>query len=146
MSEKISLDSSAKNIIFYRYADVLLYLAEAANEIGKTAEALGFLEQVRHRARSNATDVNVLPIVTETDKNRLRDLIWHERRVELAGEGQRFWDLARQGRLGKVMKAYSRKYNSIKGQNFIEGKNELLPIPDDQIIVSNGALSQNPRY
>ncbi len=135
-----------KNIIFYRYADVLLYLAEAANEIGKTAEALGFLEQVRHRARSNATDVNVLPIVTETDKNRLRDLIWHERRVELAGEGQRFWDLARQGRLGKVMKAYSRKYNSIKGQNFIEGKNELLPIPDDQIIVSNGALSQNPRY
>lgn len=90
--------------------------------------------------------MNVLPIVTETDKNRLRDLIWHERRVELAGEGQRFWDLARQGRLGKVMKAYSRKYNSIKGQNFIEGKNELLPIPDDQIIVSNGALSQNPRY
>lgn len=66
--------------------------------------------------------MNVLPIVTETDKNRLRDLIWHERRVELAGEGQRFWDLARQGRLGKVMKAYSRKYNSIKGQNFIEGK------------------------
>ena len=44
------------------------------------------------------------------------------------------------------MKAYSRKYNSIKGQNFIEGKNELLPLPDDQIIVSNGALSQNPRY
>ncbi len=135
-----------KNIIFYRYADVLLYMAEAANELGKTTEALDFLEQVRSRARLNATQENVLPRITETEKLKLRDLIWHERRVELAGEGQRFWDLARQGRLGKVMKAYSQKYNSIKGQNFVDGKSELLPIPEDQVTLSNGALEQNPGY
>ena len=135
-----------KNIIFYRYADVLLYMAEAANELGKTTEALDYLEQVRSRARLNATADNVLPKITETGKDKLRDLIWHERRVELAGEGQRFWDLARQGRLGSIMKAYSQKYNSIKGKNFVEGKSELLPIPEDQVTLSNGALEQNPGY
>ena len=44
------------------------------------------------------------------------------------------------------MKAYSQKYNSIKGQNFVEGKSELLPIPEDQVTLSNGALEQNPGY
>ncbi len=135
-----------KNIIFYRYADVLLYVSEAANELGKTDEALKYLELVRARARSNATGSNVLPKITETDKSKLRDLIWHERRVELACEGQRFWDLVRQGRAGKVMKAYSTKYNSIKGQNFVEGKSEILPIPESQITVSNGTMEQNPGY
>lgn len=135
-----------KNIIFYRYADVLLYLAEAANELGKSAEALNFLEQVRNRARTNAADPNILPRITETDKTKLRDLIWQERRAELACEGQRFWDVARQGRLGKVMKNYSQKYNSIKGQKFVEGKSELLPIPEDQVTLSNGAMEQNPGY
>lgn len=133
-----------KNIIFYRYADVLLYLAEAANEIEKTAEALSFLEQVRGRARADAADL--LPKITETDKVKLRELIWKERRSELACEGQRFWDLARQGRAGKVMKAYSQKYNSLKGQNFMEGKSELFPIPEDQVTLSNGAMEQNPNY
>ena len=76
----------------------------------------------------------------------LLEVIKHERRVELAGEGQRFWDLARQGRLGSIMKAYSQKYNSIKGKNFVEGKSELLPIPEDQVTLSNGALEQNPGY
>lgn len=135
-----------KNLIFYRYADVLLYLAEASNELGKTSEALNFLEQVRGRARSNATSENILPEIIETDKVKLRELIWNERRVELACEGQRFWDLVRQGRAGKVMKAYSQKYNSLKGQNFVEGKSEVFPIPEDQVTLSNGAMEQNLGY
>lgn len=135
-----------KNIIFCRYADVLLYLAEAANEIGKTGEALDFLEQVRGRARMNATEENVLPRITQTDKTQLRELIWKERRAELACEGQRFWDLVRQGRAGKVMKAYSVKYNSIKGRDFTEGKSEVFPIPEAQVTVSNGTMEQNPGY
>jgi len=143
---QIDQSDCPKNIIFSRYADVLLYLAEAANELGKTSEALDFLERVRSRARSNAEDPDVLPKVTETGKDALRDLIWHERRVELACEGQRFWDLLRQGRAGKIMKAYSTKYNSLKGRNFVEGKSELQPIPLAQVTVSNGTMEQNPGY
>ncbi|HYQ56368.1 MAG TPA: RagB/SusD family nutrient uptake outer membrane protein [Draconibacterium sp.] len=135
-----------KNIGFYRYADVLLYMAEAANETNKPGEALGYLEQVRSRARSNAAGENVLPEITETGKDALRQLIWQERRVELACEGQRFWDLARQGRAGTVMKAYAEKYDSYKGQYFVEGVNEIFPIPRDQVEISNGTMDQNFGY
>jgi tetratricopeptide (TPR) repeat protein len=144
---QIDQSDCPKNIIFARYADVLLYMAEAANEIGKTTEALGYLEQVRGRARANSSDpATCLPKVTETDKGKLRDLIWHERRVELACEGQRFWDIVRQGRAGAIMKAYSQKYNSLKGRNFEVGKSELQPIPLAQITISNGTMEQNPGY
>lgn len=135
-----------KNIIIMRYADVLLYMAEACNELGRTTEALKYLEQVRQRARSNAEDANVLPPITTTDQTQLRSVIWHERRVELACEGQRFWDLVRQGRAGQVMKSYSTKYKSIKGQSWQDGKSEILPIPEDQVTLSNGTLKQNPKY
>ena len=135
-----------KNIIFYRYADLLLYLAEAANELGKTDEALAYLEQVRGRARSSSADQNVLPVVNERDKDLLRQMIWHERRVELACEGQRFWDLVRQKRAGSVMRAYSSKYSSIKGQSFVDGKSEIFPIPGTQVTLSNGTMEQNPGY
>lgn len=143
---KIDQSDCPKNIIFARYADVLLYLAEAANELGKTSEALDFLEQVRARARSNADNPDVLPRVTETNKEALRNLIWHERRVELACEGQRFWDIVRQGRAGTLMRAYAAKYNSLKGRNFIDGISEIQPIPLDQVTVSNGTMEQNPGY
>jgi len=135
-----------KNVILLRYAGILLYMAEAANELGYTAEALGYLEQVRGRARSNSTDPNVLPEITETDKELLRELIWHERRVEMACEGDRFYQLVRQGRAGEVMRAYSQKYNSYKGQSFVDGVNEIFPIPQSEIDASKGALVQNPGY
>ena len=143
---QIDQSDCPKNIIFYRYADVLLYLAEAANETGKTAEALAYLEQVRARARANAENPDALPEIKETGKEALRDLIRHERRVELACEGQRFWDLVRQGRAGDVMRNYSLKYNSLKGQYFVDGKSELFPIPADQVTVANGTMEQNPGY
>lgn len=135
-----------KNVIFYRYADLLLYIAEAANEIGKPDEALLYLEQVRGRARSNSMDVTVLPRITESGKDALRLLIWHERRVELACEGQRFWDLVRQKRAGTIMRAYSANYKSIKGQFFVDGKSEIFPIPGTQVTLSNGTMAQNPGY
>ncbi len=143
---QIDQSDCPKNIIFARYADVLLYLAEAANELGRASEALDLLEQVRSRARNNSDDPTILPRITETGKDALRDLIWRERRTELACEGQRFWDLVRQGRAGTVMRAYSVKYNSLKGRNFIDGKSELQPIPLDQITISNGTMEQNPGY
>lgn len=147
-AQRSQLDQSdnPKNIIVMRYADVLLYLAEAANETGKPVEALDYLERVRGRARSNSTDPTVLPRIVETGKDALRQIIWHERRVELADEGQRFWDIVRQKRAGSVMRAFSSIYNSTKGKAFIDGVSEIFPIPADQVTVSDSKLEQNPGY
>lgn len=168
--EKRAPDESdtPNNIMFCRYADVLLMYAEALNENGKSTEALKYLEQVRDRARGGE---DVLPAVTTTDKAALRDAIWHERRVELAGEGQRFWDICRQGRAADVMTAFYNKYKdgvdvdycvldgnitvatmtkikwtTTKGRSFKKGVSELCPIPQAAISSSNNTFEQNPGY
>ncbi len=70
--------------------------AEACNELGESREALDKLEMVRARARRTVhpADMTVgLPEITETGKEKLREIIWNERRIELALEGHRFFDL-----------------------------------------------------
>ncbi len=128
--------SGPGNIRLLRYADVLLIAAEALNENGKTADALKYLNLVRARARGGAK--GILPDVTTTDKVTLRNAIWHERRVELGLEQHRWFDLVRTGRAGDVMKKL--------GKNFVVGKHELLPIPQTEIDLSAGAITQNPGY
>ena len=105
-------DNLGKNLIVLRYADILLYMAETCNELGKTDEALRYLEMVRGRARNCAASKNVLPVIKETNQSALRELIYKERRVELAMEYNRYYDLARTGRLYDTMKAYYEKYES----------------------------------
>ncbi len=122
------------NIRLLRYADVVLMAAEAQNENGKTAEALKNLNAVRKRARGSLPET-VLPAITETDKTKLRNLIWHERRSELGMEQQRWFDLARTGRLADALKK--------NGKPFVVGKHELFPIPQQEIDLSAGALTQN---
>jgi hypothetical protein len=119
-----------KNLRILRYAEVLLMNAEASNELGLTSDALTSLNKVRARAK--------LPAVGSLSQTALRDTIWHERRVELAMEYDRFFDIVRQGRAGKLLRA--------QGKNFVDGKNELYPIPTDQIQLSGGRLTQNPGY
>ncbi|MDD4655371.1 MAG: RagB/SusD family nutrient uptake outer membrane protein, partial [Bacteroidales bacterium] len=157
--EKRSKDDQSdqpKNIIILRYADVLLFLAEASNELGKTGEAQKYLEMVRARARNSAPVgvENVLPPVTAAGKEDLRNAIWHERRVELAMEYNRMYDLVRQGRAGQVMQAYYQKYKDVnhngykttKGRDFVIGKSELCPIPKRALDASRGTMEQNPGY
>lgn len=127
-------EGSEQNVRVIRYADVLLMNAEAANELGKTDEALASLNMVRARARGGATDI--LPDVTTTNKDELRNAIWHERRVELAMEFDRFFDLVRQGRAPEVLAS----------KGFVAGKNEVWPIPQNEIDLSAGVLTQNPGY
>ncbi len=125
------------NVRILRYADVLLMYAEAANEIGgaaNTQQALEKLEMVRARARNSNNAI--LPVVTTTDQEDLRQAIRHERRIELAMEHDRFFDLVRWGIAGTVLRA--------AGKNFIDGKHELTPIPQQQIDISNGIITQNP--
>ena len=124
------------NIRILRYADVLLIAAEALNENGKSAQALTHLNAVRKRARGKAT--TILPDVTFTDKVQLRTAIWHERRVELGLEQHRWFELLRTGQAEAAMKK--------NGKSFIKNKHELLPIPQTEIDLSGGTLTQNQGY
>jgi len=117
-----------------RYADVLLMAAEALNENNKPAEALTFLNQVRERARGDNPEL--LPDITENSKDVLRDIIINERRHELALEGHRFWDLVRTGKAASILGTLG----------FEAGKHELLPIPQNEIDISQGVITQNPNY
>lgn len=117
-----------------RYADVLLMAAEALNENGDPTDALIYLNKVRERARQGNN--SILPDVTITDKSALRDAIFNERRHEFAMEGWRFWDLVRTGRAEAVLGPLG----------FVKGKNELLPIPQNEIDISQGTLQQNPNW
>lgn len=119
-----------KNLRVLRFADVLLVHAEAANENNKSADALQSLNLVRKRAG--------LPNSTAITQTEIRDAIWKERFVELAMEHDRVFDLRRQGRAGTVMRAH--------GKNYIDGVHDLYPIPQRQIDLTGGKMTQNPGY
>ena len=142
-----SFTKTNAHLYFLRYADVLLIYAEAANELGRTAEALAKLEMVRDRARRSVGEgvdpSRLLPEITETNKEKLREMIWRERRVELALEGHRFFDLIR---ADKVVPGYA--LQELKADNpatrFNAARNSVFPIPQKQIDISQGVLQQNP--
>ncbi len=128
--------NSGANIRLLRYADVLLIAAEAANEIGNSTQALNYLNQVRERARGG--DSSILPDVTTTDQSNLRNAIYQERRVELAMEQHRYFDLVRTGQAQQVF--------ADLGITWVPGKHEVFPIPQAEIDISGGAITQNPNY
>jgi hypothetical protein len=117
-----------------RYADVLLMAAEALNENNKPADALIYLNEVRQRARQGNN--TILPDITTVNTSELRDIIFNERRQELAMEGWRFWDLVRTGKASQFLGPLG----------FIAGKHELLPVPQSEIDISQGSLVQNPNW
>lgn len=116
-------DRRPKNIRVIRFAEVLLINAEAAARLSLNAQTP--LARVRTRAGLTTTTAT------------LND-IWDERRLELAMEADRFFDLVRQGRAASVMQAH--------GKAFVAGKHELFPIPQIQRDLSGGVLTQNPNY
>ena len=121
----LSTDYLPKNIKIIRYAEVLLINAEAAVQIGKAGDAGTDLDLIRSRAGLTSTAAT-------------QDNIWKERRVELAMEQDRFFDIVRQGRAGQILRAL--------GKGFVDGKNEVYPIPQPQIDLSGGKLTQNMGY
>jgi hypothetical protein len=109
-----------------RFADVLLMAAEALNR-GNINDvlALDYVNQVRSRA--GLPDINV-------SGSQLTDEIYRQRRLELVGEGHRFFDLVRTGRAAQQI------------EGFTAGKNEVFPIPLEEIQFSQGNWEQNPNY
>lgn len=139
------------NYKIIRYADVLLMYAEAACEMNDLTDAKNALEMVRSRARNgNNAILPPFPYGSYGDNQAdLRTAIRHERRVELALEGQRFFDLVRWGIAAQVMNAYIAGESAEVKQYcspFIEGKHELFPIPEIEINLSHNKLTQNPLY
>lgn len=125
------------NIKYLRYAEVLLMKAEALNELNLTTEAIPLLNTIRNRAGLGNT-----PATSQAD---VRLAIWKERRVELAFEFDRFFDLVRTGQ-AKAALAADKSNIFPNGRVFMEGKNELFPIPDSFIRISEGMSQQNPGY
>ncbi|HEX9509737.1 MAG TPA: RagB/SusD family nutrient uptake outer membrane protein [Puia sp.] len=122
-----------------RYADVLLMLAEASNELGDGGTAEAMVEQIRARARgSNAT---VLPHIAFQSQGQMRTAIKNERRWEFAMEGYRFYDLVRWTPAADKIDAP----NALGSLGYIP-RNALYPIPQPAIDLSGGVLVQNPNY
>jgi len=123
-----------------RYADVILMLAEAANETGDGATAEANLELVRARARGG--NIAVLPHITFVSQDQMRLAIKNERRWEFAMEGYRFYDLVR----WTPATTDTIDAPHILGPLGYQPKNALYPLPQQAIDLSGGVLKQNPNY
>ncbi len=148
------------NMIAIRLADVYLLYAEAALRCADQAEAKNYLEKVRARARGSEDILPAFPNYKVPDYSnayalhQLQDnaddlmmAIRHERRVELAMESHRWYDLCRWGIVAEVMTAYAESESEEVRAHispFVKGKHELLPIPVEEVRL--GGIEQNPNY
>jgi hypothetical protein len=138
-------DDAPSNKIYIRFADVLLWKAEAYNETGAYPQAIAIINTIRNRARTGVTVAGVLPpagtlpdrSTASVDKVQIKGWLIHERRVELGLESQRFNDLKRWGIAKSVLTAV--------GKNF-QDRNYLYPIPQSEIDKSGGIITQNTGY
>lgn len=117
---------TAKNYRVLKYSDILLIRAEAAFQSGNTGEALTQINIIRDRA--GLEDLASITL----------EQIYKERRLEMAMEHDRWFDLVRTGQAPAAMQAV--------GKTFIVGTHEVFPIPQNQITTSGGLLTPNPGY
>ena len=151
---------SPMNRIVLRYADVLLMRAEALIQLndGRIDEAISLINRVRNRAAQSLSVIadypsqygvkfNVKPYTGSYSQAEALKMLKFERRVELAMECDRFFDLVRWGEADQVLnKYYAEETNDCSiysNAHFTKNKNEYLPIPFAQIAASNGHYTQN---
>ena len=157
---KNGLWASPMNHIVIRYADVMLMRAEALIMLndGRIPEAIDIINTIRNRARQSISVISdyeslygvhfrVMPYTGGYSQQEALKLLKHERRVELAMESDRFFDLVRWGEAAEVINRYyseeASKCTIYSGARFTSDKNEYLPIPFAQISASNGNYKQN---
>jgi len=153
------------NYTIIRFADVLLMAAEAEIELGNLDKAAEYINRVRARAADPATWVSTddgkpaanyaiseYPASAFSSQDAARDILRFERKLELSGEGHRFFDLVRWGIAKEVLDDYlehEAQYlvTMFGGASFREGVTEFLPIPQTQIDIQGvDVLQQNPGY
>lgn len=156
---------NTKARIMIRLADVMLFKAEALIELGRQGEALPLINAIRDRAAKSTSKLvmangqptskyNVQQYVPGTnivwDQNNARKALRFERRLEMALEGERFFDLMRWGITDQVINAFFEAEKGTRSiyQNarFTKGRDEFLPIPQNQIFFSENSYLQNPNY
>jgi hypothetical protein len=150
---------TSKNVDFIRYADVLLFKAEALIQLNRYTEALPLINQVRARAAASkamplaagASDVyKIAPYVSFPSKDYAMKALMFERRLEFGMEGPRFFDLVRWGKAEQVLNAYlgveKVKKDFLSNAHFTAGRDEYYPIPQREIDFTGGLYKQNPGY
>jgi hypothetical protein len=156
---------TANNYTLIRFADVILMLAEAEVESGSLPRAMQLVNQVRARAANQeswvktasgapAANYQVGLYTSFPSQDYARNAVRFERKIELAMEGHRFFDLVRYGTAAQVLNNYlnyERQFaNYLTGAQFQAGVDEYYPIPQNQIDLSRlggkSLLTQNPGY
>ena len=159
---------TAANYAIIRYADVLLWKAEASIELGNLEDGRTYINMVRNRAKTGnyiqnlegtADAANYFIETYNTpfaSAGAATTALRAERRLEMAQEGHRFFDLVRWGIAPEVLNAYLEKEKIergfLTGANFVAGKHEYMPIPQSQIDTGgsdnsgNALTTQNPGY
>ncbi|QEK53115.1 RagB/SusD family nutrient uptake outer membrane protein [Pedobacter aquae] len=156
---------NSKTRILIRVADVILFKAEALIELGRQNEALPLINQIRTRAASSVSKLrkangqltslyavsNYVPGVNVVwNQLNARKALRFERRLEMALEGGRFFDLIRWGVAEQEMNAFFQKEkvnrSIYQSAQFTKGRDEYLPIPQNQIFFSKNLYKQNPKY
>jgi hypothetical protein len=158
--------ASANNVNLIRFADVLLMAAECEVETGSLEKAREYVNQIRTRAANAADFVKAADgsnaanyvignyTAAWTNKDVARNAVQFERKLELAMEGHRFYDLVRYGTADQVLNAYITYESTLRafmrGARFTKGKSEYFPIPQSEIVNSSvggkATLKQNPGY
>ena len=159
------------NLIVYRYADFLLMMADVLNESGETGKAISLVKEVLQRARQSGTSNAVYPKDWETNltKDQVRDKIFWERLVELAGEQTMYCDVRRRGTeyLKKVLEIQNNHHitraivenkelgehrfkerlfnNGDLTENFLK-KNLRLPIPQEELNTNESISASDQNY
>ena len=126
-------NTNPNNFVVYRYADVLLKKAEALNELGHPDQAAAPLNIVRQRA-------GLADVPTTLNQETMREKIIHERRMERAFEGHRWFDMIRINNGN-----YAIEFLKSIGKNQVTKERLLLPIPQTEMD-SNNLMTQNPGY
>lgn len=158
---------SALNYQIIRYSDVLLWKAEALIELGRQSEALPVLNQIRQRTinskactayKKTTPAANYVMDVYKPGVNcaawtqdYARKALRFERKLELAMEGERFFDLVRWGAAENTLNEYFQNEKLVRSYisentKFVPGRDEYLPVPQAQISLSGGLYAQNPGY
>ncbi len=148
--------ANSKNRIILRFSDIMLVRAEALIELKREIEALPLINQIRERAANNSfieyadnTDIASYPVIGWNNDYARQAVRW-ERRLELAMEGHRFFDLVRWGIASDVLNSYFKtegiKRYYLKEGHFDKNKDEYIPIPQQQINFTGGIYTQNPGW
>jgi len=156
---------TARDLDIIRYDDVLLMKAEALIELGNQDQALPIINLIRERANGSTgwlkqadgsptanyfVDIYQDGVNCTWTQDFARNALQWERRLEFSMEGSRFFDLVRWGIAAETMNEYyaieSTRFQHLQGAHFTKNKNEYLPIPQNQITLTEGLYIQNTGY